>query len=263
MQAKSAPTAVPNRNTRAFVSKYKSAIIVMIGSFILAVILGVKAGPSSLFNTLVTGGMWALMAVGLSLVFGVMNVAHFAHGESFMVGAFIGYFVFTPISKYLKTSPNEFLSLIAPFAGIIVAALAGLVLGYLLERLLFRPLRGRGKSGWVMNTFLVTVGLSFVMINGTTLLLGPEAILPAQRIVLRLAERLSVPLRERNPMLEAAGYAQPVDCRRQKGVNQSFLDSPELTAQSCQYSLLGEAGVIAICPVLKDHKDRCRVGRNR
>jgi branched-chain amino acid transport system permease protein len=174
MQAKSAPTAVPNRNTRAFVSKYKSAIIVMIGSFILAVILGVKAGPSSLFNTLVTGGMWALMAVGLSLVFGVMNVAHFAHGESFMVGAFIGYFVFTPISKYLKTSPNEFLSLIAPFAGIIVAALAGLVLGYLLERLLFRPLRGRGKSGWVMNTFLVTVGLSFVMINGTTLLLGPN-----------------------------------------------------------------------------------------
>jgi len=58
--------------------------------------------------------------------------------------------------------------------GIIVAALVGLVLGYLLERLLFRPLRGRGKSGWVMNTFLVTVGLSFVMINGTTLLLGPN-----------------------------------------------------------------------------------------
>ena len=174
MQAKSAPTAVPKRNTRAFVSKYKSAIIVMIGSFILAVILAAKAGPSSLFNTLVTGGMWALMAVGLSLVFGVMNVAHFAHGESFMVGAFIGYFVFTPISKYLKRSPNEFLSLIAPFFGIIVAALVGLVVGYLLERLLFRPLRGRGKSGWVMNTFLVTVGLSFVMINGTTLLLGPN-----------------------------------------------------------------------------------------
>jgi branched-chain amino acid transport system permease protein len=174
MQATSAPKAVPKRNTRAFVSKYKSAIIVMIGSFILAVILATKAGPSSLFNTLVTGGMWALMAVGLSLVFGVMNVAHFAHGESFMVGAFIGYFVFTPISKYLKRSPNEFLSLIAPILGIIAAALVGLVLGYLLERLLFRPLRGRGKSGWVMNTFLVTVGLSFVMINGTTLLLGPN-----------------------------------------------------------------------------------------
>ena len=174
MQATSAPTAVPKRNTRAFVSKYKSAIIVMIGCFILAVILAMKAGPSSLFNTLVTGGMWALLAVGLSLVFGVMNVAHFAHGESFMVGAFIGYFVFTPISKYLKRNPNEFLSLIAPFLGIIVAALAGLVVGYLLERLLFRPLRGRGKSGWVMNTFLVTVGLSFVMINGTTLLLGPN-----------------------------------------------------------------------------------------
>ena len=108
MQATSAPTAVPKRNTRAFVLKYKSAIIVMIGSFILAVILAAKAGPSSLFNTLVTGGMWALLAVGLSLVFGVMNVAHFAHGESFMVGAFIGYFVFTPISKYLKTVPTSF-----------------------------------------------------------------------------------------------------------------------------------------------------------
>lgn len=174
MQTTTAPAARPKRNTRALLSKYRSAIIVMIGSFVLAAVLVSKAGPSSLFNIMVTGGMWALLAVGLSLVFGVMNVAHFAHGEAFMVGAFVGYFVFTPISKALKRSPNEFISLIAPFLGIIAAALAGLVLGYLLERLIFRPLRGRSKAGWVMNTFLVTVGLSFVMTNGTTLLLGPN-----------------------------------------------------------------------------------------
>jgi branched-chain amino acid transport system permease protein len=42
------------------------------------------------------------------------------------------------------------------------------------ERLIFAPLRHRTREGWVMNTFLLTVGLAFVLINGTTLLLGPN-----------------------------------------------------------------------------------------
>ncbi|NIV36935.1 MAG: hypothetical protein GWN58_48125, partial [Anaerolineae bacterium] len=65
----------------------------------------------------VTGGMWALMAVGLALVFGVMNVPQFAHGESFMVGAYVAYFVFNPINQGLQENPNPFLSATAPFLG--------------------------------------------------------------------------------------------------------------------------------------------------
>ena len=158
----------------ARMTKNLPAFIVIVASLLLGVLVGVLAGPSQIINSIVTGGMWALLAVGLALVFGVMNVPHFAHGESFMVGAYVGYFVFTPVHAYLQESPNAFLSAVAPFAGILAAAVVGLVLGVILERLLFYPLRVRTKSGWVMNAFLLTVGISFVMTNGVTLVLGPN-----------------------------------------------------------------------------------------
>jgi len=91
-----------------------------------------------------------------------------------MVGGFVAYFVFVPIQKYLRIHPNAAMSALAPFVGILAAMLAGAILGVILERLIFNPLRKRTKAGWVMNAFLVTVGISFVLINGTNLVLGPN-----------------------------------------------------------------------------------------
>jgi branched-chain amino acid transport system permease protein len=151
------------------------AAVVVIGfSLLLAVLIAVQSGASQLANVVVTGGMWALLAAGLALVFGVMNIPHFAHGESFMVGAYVGYFTFTPISNSLKENPNTLLQFFAPILGVLAAMLVGVVLGAFLERLIFAPLRKRTREGWVMNTFLLTVGLSFVMTNGATLVLGPN-----------------------------------------------------------------------------------------
>ena len=150
------------------------AIIVLGLSVLLAIIIAVTAGPSQIVNVFVTGGMWALLAAGLALVFGVMNIPHFAHGESFMVGSYVGYFVFTALNKYLKENPSALLSFLAPNIGVIAALLVGAVVGAVVERLVFAPLRRRTRVGWVMNTFLLTVGLSFVLINGTTLVLGPN-----------------------------------------------------------------------------------------
>ncbi len=102
-----------------------AASIVIAGSVALAVAVGVAAGPAQVINSVVTGGMWALLAVGLALVFGVMNVPHFAHGESFMIGAYAAYFVFTPIHSSLKDNPDGFLVAIGPFIGFLAAAWAG------------------------------------------------------------------------------------------------------------------------------------------
>ncbi len=151
-----------------------AASIVIISTVALAVVIGLAGNPSQVVNSIVTGGLWALLAVGLALVFGVMNVPHFAHGESFMVGAYVAYFVFSPIHESLQDNPNAFLAAVAPFLAILAAGVVGLVLGVILERLLFYPLRVRTKSGWVMNAFLLTVGISFIMTNGTTLVLGPN-----------------------------------------------------------------------------------------
>jgi len=157
------------------ISQKVPATIVLVGTLVLAVALGAVGGASQVINSVITGGMWALMAVGLALVFGVSNIPHFAHGESFMVGAYVAYFVFTPVHEWLQQNPNAFLSAVAPFLGIFVAGLVGLVLGVFLERVLFYPLRLRSKAGeWVMNAFLLTVGISFILTNGTTLVLGPN-----------------------------------------------------------------------------------------
>jgi branched-chain amino acid transport system permease protein len=149
-------------------------VIVSTFSLILLIAIGIKGGPAQIFNTFVVGGMWALLAVGLALIFGVMNIPHFAHGESFMVGGYVAYFVYTPLIAALGENPNPFLRNITPFAGIIAAGIAGALLGIFLERLIFAPLRHRTRSGWVMNTFLLTVGISFVMTNGATLTVGPN-----------------------------------------------------------------------------------------
>jgi branched-chain amino acid transport system permease protein len=148
--------------------------IVIVVTLALGLVIGMTGGASQIVNAIITGGMWSLLAVGLALILGVMNIPHFAHGESFMVGAYVAYFVFTPLYEYLQSNPNKFLSTIAPFAGFLGAVIAGFLLGILIEKLIFYQLRRRTKSRWVMNAFLVTVGISFILTYGTTLVLGPN-----------------------------------------------------------------------------------------
>jgi branched-chain amino acid transport system permease protein len=109
-----------------------------------------------LWNLLITGilrgGLYALMAGGLALLFGVMNICNFAHGELFVVGAYVAYFAYVTFG-------------LPPLLAILIAAGASFLLGALLEKSLILPLRRRSKGEWIMNTFLLTSGLSVVMQN--------------------------------------------------------------------------------------------------
>ncbi|HEX6306209.1 MAG TPA: branched-chain amino acid ABC transporter permease [Anaerolineales bacterium] len=151
---------------------FSAAGLTIIFTIIIAIATVFIAGPFVLINAIVTGGMWALMAAGLSLVFGVMNLVNFAHGEFFMVGTLVAYFIFTPLSDYLETNPSPFLTAIAPFAGILAAVLVGALLGVVIEKAVFYQLRKRTKEQWVMNSFLLTVGLSVIIINGVQIIWG-------------------------------------------------------------------------------------------
>jgi branched-chain amino acid transport system permease protein len=114
-------------------------------------------------NLLVTGflrgGLYALMAVGLALVFGVMNICHFAHGEYYVLGAYAAYFAFVTYNMN-------------PMAAIVVAAMLSFLAGAITDRLLFYPLRKRSKGDWVMNAFLLTAGLSVVLQSVYRLVFG-------------------------------------------------------------------------------------------
>ena len=109
---------------------------------------------------LMRGGIYALMAVGLALVFGVMNIAQFAHGEFYLVGAYAAFFAVSTLGLH-------------PLLAIVFATLVSFGVGVVIERAAFLPLRQRSED-WVMNAFLLTVGLSFVLQNAALSIFGPN-----------------------------------------------------------------------------------------
>ena len=107
-------------------------------------------------NGLMIGGIYALMGIGLTLIFGVMNVVNFAHGEFYMLGAFVVYTFFT-----LAGVPY-------PLALIAAAIVVGLV-GICVERFLLRPMRHQP----VDVSMLATIGLSIFLANMALIVWGP------------------------------------------------------------------------------------------
>src|ERR1700719_2472316 len=108
-------------------------------------------------NAIVTGMILALVASGLTLIFGIMDVVNFAHGELFMLGAYIGVVV-------LATTGSFWLALV-------VASLVVALLGAALQIVTLRPLLG----GDPLTTILATFGISLVLQNYALWQFGPVA----------------------------------------------------------------------------------------
>lgn len=100
-----------------------------------------------LFTGLALGAVYVLLAVGLSLIFGMLTIVNFAHGAFFMVGAYAGYALY-------QVLPNFWICLL--LVPLVVAAI-----GMLAERVLVRPLYGRG----IDYPLLLTFGLAYVMVE--------------------------------------------------------------------------------------------------
>ena len=116
-----------------------------------------------LVNGLIFGLFYALMAVGLAMIFGVLKVVNFAHGEFYMVGAY----AYVLISMKLGLSP---------WVALPLAAVVGALLGALVERLLMRPLYAGYASWSIMKdeyAVVVTFGLSLLLINLVDKVVGP------------------------------------------------------------------------------------------
>ncbi len=150
------------------------AKISVIATILIALLATIDRGGYLLVNTVVNGGMIALVAMGLALTLGVLNIPMFAHGEFFMIGTLVAYYVFTPISIYIGTHPESFLVFWGPVITILAAMVIGALAGVVTELLIFRQLRKRSRENWVMNAFLLTVGLSVVLINTHQLLFGAD-----------------------------------------------------------------------------------------
>ncbi len=111
-------------------------------------------------NGLTLGSTYAIIALGYTLIFGVLNIVNMAHGEIFMIGAFVGLMLVTKLQTGIFTA----------LAG---AMLTGAVLGYLLERIALRPLRRREVSH--LAPLISTIGVSIFLESLALKIFGPQA----------------------------------------------------------------------------------------
>ena len=114
-------------------------------------------------NGLIFGLFYALMAVGLAMIFGVLKIVNFAHGELYMIGAY------AYVLCALKLD-------IPPWLALTFAAAAGAALGWIIERALMRPLYAGYASWGLMKdeyAVVVTFGLSLLLINLVDKVVGP------------------------------------------------------------------------------------------
>lgn len=126
---------------------------------------------------LVIGGIYALIAIGYTLVYGILFMINFAHGEVMMLGAFAGYFVleaFGSISMPGSSDPNLSLLNAQPVLALVITFLVGAgvsaLVGYFLEKIAYRPLRGAPR----LIPLISAIGASIFLQNAAQLLFGPQ-----------------------------------------------------------------------------------------
>ncbi len=116
-----------------------------------------------LVNGLSLGSIYALIALGYTMVYGVLRLINFAHGDVYMLGAYVGYFV----SRRLQGREP---SLVSALVVMIVSMVACGLFGILIERLAYRPVRRESRL-----TLLITaIGVSLFIENGAQLVFGPD-----------------------------------------------------------------------------------------
>jgi len=132
-----------------------------------------------LLNGLTIGAVYALIALGYTMVYGILQMINFAHGEVFMVGAYFGLSVILAFSRAALLDHG-----LTGLVGVIAAAAAGCaLLGLLIERAAYRPLRNAPK----LSVLITAIGVSFFLQNAVMLCWGardryvPE-LLPVRRM---------------------------------------------------------------------------------
>jgi branched-chain amino acid transport system permease protein len=132
-----------------------------------------------LINGLSLGAIYALIALGYSMVYGLLKFINFAHGDILMIGAFAGFYAAPWIQHLL---PNPWMTT----AGVLICAMVVCaVLGVVIERLAYRPLRNQPK----LAVLITSIGVSLLLSYGGQILFGVNQkafpdLLPLMRIPL-------------------------------------------------------------------------------
>lgn len=112
---------------------------------------------AQLINGLQTGSVYALVALGYSMVYGIIKLLNFAHGDIIMVGAYMVYYATASFA-------------LPPVAAIILAVIVCTVLGVAVEKVAYAPLRSAPR----LSLLITAIGVSFLLENGAQLVFGAD-----------------------------------------------------------------------------------------
>jgi len=114
---------------------------------------------NNLVDGLSNGAIWALVALGYTLVYGIIELINFAHGEIFMLGAFVSFALWGELGLHPDTATVSLI--LGLLASLIVAMFVSGSLNVMIERVGYRPLRGAPK----LAPLITAVGFSFILQN--------------------------------------------------------------------------------------------------
>ena len=176
---------------REFISKYGliGLLVAFPGFYAVSDVLngeGLSRIGNNLVDGLSNGAIWALVALGYTLVYGIIELINFAHGEVFMIGSFTAFALYATFGLTLGTGVVGLV--IGLFAILIVSMLVSGTLNVMIERVAYRPLRNAPK----LAPLITAVGVSFILQNVGILWLGSSQkgipdLIGAQRELIEIA----------------------------------------------------------------------------
>jgi branched-chain amino acid transport system permease protein len=120
----------------------------------------------NLLNGIAAGSIYALIALGYTMVYGILKLINFAHGDVFMIGSFVGFYAGNYLAKHNGDAPSAVNAAIAMLLAMIICAL----LGFLNERIAYRPLRNAPRIA----SLITAIGVSFLLEYGGQFVFGPD-----------------------------------------------------------------------------------------
>ena len=120
-----------------------------------------------LINGLTLGSIYGLIAIGYTMVFGIIGMVNFAHGDVFMLGAFIALIVFLILDQHLRSASPVVVALLIMM---IVAMLLTSLWNWAIERVAYRPLRGSFR----LAPLISAIGMSIFLSNFVQVTQGPR-----------------------------------------------------------------------------------------
>ena len=117
-----------------------------------------------LVNGFTWGSVYALIALGYTMVYGILRLINFAHGDIYMLGAFLGYFTARALGAQQNPGPVNALIVLA------VAMVGCGVIGFVIERLAYRPVRKSSR----LAALITAIGVSLLLENGGVLMFGGD-----------------------------------------------------------------------------------------